>query len=68
MVLCDKCTNGIMLKALKKGPQAKALAKTCIECEHIQLPPMKGPYLQAIKRKFPKYKTKDHFIKADCEP
>ena len=64
---CNECANGIMLKALKKGPEAKALALVCIECVHIKMPQMKPKYLDAIKKKFPKYKTKDHFIKADTQ-
>ena len=65
--MCLECTTGIMLQAFEKGPEAKALAEKCIECIHIKMPQMKPKYLDAIKKKFPKYKTKDHFVKADTQ-
>ena len=64
---CLECTTGIMLRAFKKGPEAKKLAEKCIECVHLKMPQMKDKYLQAIKQKYPKYRTKDHFTLADFE-
>ena len=64
---CNECVKGIMLKAFKSGPEAKALALVCIECIHIKMPQMKPKYQEAIKKKFPRYKTKDHFEKADTQ-
>ena len=61
---CEYCKISRRMREAEQNHEDKEalkFAEHCIECKHLELPPVGAFAMRAIKKKYPNFATKDLF-------